>query len=374
MTSFCDTHILAFFKEWNASTPLDVALSHYFRAHKSLGARDRRDVGQTVYTLIRFKSLFEALDPTTSKQLFLLRKHPLEYWQQDRSLPEPARYGMPEFLFEQLLNIYGPETGRSLARILNTQAPTAVRANLLKISREALLSQWESQFQLRPAAETPAGILFSKREPLFALDAFKQGLFEVQDIGSQRVAALIQAKPGDRVLDFCSGSGGKALAIAPQMQGKGELYLHDIRTHSLEEAKRRLRRAGVQNAQILPSEHPTLKKLLGQMNWVLADVPCSGTGTLRRNPDMKWKIDQPMIEQLVVKQRAIVKEALRYVRTDGGKLVYATCSVLPQENETQVEEFLKTLPVELVQEPLKLLPEEGGGDGFFAAVFKKKIR
>lgn len=367
MMNFCDAHILAFLKNWQGSKqPLDLALSQYFRAHKSLGSHDRRNVGEAVYTLVRFKTLFEGLSTDPAKQLFLLRKNS---WRNDLSVSEAARLGIPEFLLNELITAYGADEGRRLGKLLNTQAPTFVRANLLKTTRDALLERWTGKFDVHSAA-APAAIAFAKREPLFALPEFKEGLFEVQDVSSQRIAELVEAKSGDRILDFCSGSGGKTLAIAPNMQGKGELYLHDVRLQSLQEARKRLRRAGIQNAQVLEPGHITLKKLLGQMDWVLADVPCSGTGTLRRNPDMKWHIDAPMIERLVAEQRSIVQEALRYARPNGGRLVYATCSILPQENEAQVEYFIRTLPVRL-ERTLKLLPEEGGGDGFFAAVFTK---
>jgi 16S rRNA C967 or C1407 C5-methylase (RsmB/RsmF family) len=183
------------------------------------------------------------------------------------------------------------------------------------------------------------------------------------------IADLVEAKSGQRGLDYCSGSGGKTLAIAPKMGGKGELYLHDIRAYSLKEAVLRLRRAGIQNAQILPPDHATLKKLPGKMDWVLIDAPCSGTGTLRRNPDMKWKIDKAMIDRLVEEQRTIVKDALKYVKPEG-RLVYATCSILPEENEAQVEFFISQLGLKLEKEPLKLLPQANGPDGFFGAVFK----
>ncbi len=184
----------------------------------------------------------------------------------------------------------------------------------------------------------------------------------MQDEGSQLIAELIEAKSGDHVLDFCSGSGGKTLAFAPNMKGKGQIYLYDNRLWILQEARKRLRRAGVQNAQFaLPRK---------KVDWVLADVPCSGTGTLRRNPEAKWKIDEKMIARLVQAQRAIVKEAFFYLKP-GGKFVYATCSLLPEENEGQVSYFLKSYPL-FLERVLKLLPEEEGMDGFFAAVFKKE--
>jgi 16S rRNA C967 or C1407 C5-methylase (RsmB/RsmF family) len=368
--SFTDTHILAFLKEWNGSSkPLDFSLSTYFRGHKSLGANDRRKIGEAVYTLVRWKSLFESLDPesSASKRLHLLSLRPIDDYRRDLSLPEFARLGLSEFLFQRFNDAFGIEKTGALAEILNSPAPIALRANLLKTTRDGLMETLKGYFSIDRGV-CPTSIVLSKREPLFALPEFKQGLFEVQDEGSQMVSDLIEAQSGQRVLDYCSGSGGKTLAIAPKMGGKGELYLHDIRAHSLKEAALRLRRAGVQNAQILPPEHKTLKLLKGKMDWVLVDAPCSGTGTLRRNPDMKWKIDASMIERLIEEQRSIVKEAIKYMKPSG-KLVYATCSILPEENEAQVDFFL-SLGLKLNRELFKLLPQKNGPDGFFGAVFK----
>jgi len=371
MKSFCETHILAFLKAWNHTSPLDQSLSTYFRAHKSLGSHDRKEIGEAIYTLIRWKSLFDNLDPSGSNslRLHLLGLHPIEQWVNDPSIPEYARLGLSEFLFEKITAVYGSKA-KTIAGILNSPATVTIRTNLLKTTREKLLKLLlEKKFTVQPSTKTETAIYFSKREPLFALPEFKDGLFEVQDEGSQILANLVEAKSGDRVMDYCSGSGGKSLAIAPKMAGKGELYLHDIRAHALKEAGVRLRRAGIQNAQVLISGHPTLKKLLGKMDWVLADVPCSGTGTLRRNPDMKWKIDAEMIERLVLEQRTIFEQAVRYAK-DGAKIVYATCSILPEENENQVAYFLSHLPL-TVEKELKLLPEIGGSDGFYGVVFKK---
>ncbi len=324
-------------------------------------------MGELVYTLVRWKSLFDCLDPSNTKHLFLLRKYSVAEWLSKETVPEHVRYGLTPFLYEQFIDAYGLEKARELGTLLNTQAPTALRVNTRKISRDAFLAK--QLFPMNPAPSTSAGVLLTKREPCFALPEFKQGLFEMQDIGSQIVADLVDAKPKERVLDYCSGSGGKALAIAARMEGTGELYLHDIRPRALVEAKQRLKRAGVQNAQVLENGHPTLKKLFGKMDWVLVDVPCTGTGTLRRNPDQKEKIDAGMVEELVVKQRTIVAEAVRYLKPTG-KLVYATCSLLPQENEQQVEHFLKTLPLQLEKPPLSLFPT-AEHDGFFAAIFTK---
>jgi 16S rRNA C967 or C1407 C5-methylase (RsmB/RsmF family) len=209
----------------------------------------------------------------------------------------------------------------------------------------------------------------TQRSSLFALPEFKAGLFEVQDEASQIVAAQVNAFPGTHVLDYCCGAGGKALAIAPSMQGKGQMYLHDIRTQIFAEAKKRLKRAGIQNAQfILPNDKK--KKFIGKMDWVLADVPCSGSGTLRRNPDMKWRFQASDIEELVQKQREIFEKALSFVKHKG-HIVYATCSILPEENEQQVDFFLKHFPVRLVKEPFQSFPRKGKMDGFYAATLQK---
>lgn len=363
---FCDHHISAFLEGFAKSQkPLDLALNEYLRAHKSIGAHDRRTIGETLYGMVRWKTLIDYFCPTTHilDRLKAFRNISFEECLKNSAIPEPTRLGINEFLYGRFCEAFGLEKTRTLCRILTGSAPTTIRVNLLKTTREELLKTWEGKFECFPCAMASAGIYFHKRTPLFALPEFKAGLFEMQDEGSQLVANLVKAKPGDHVLDYCSGSGGKTLAFAPSMQGKGQIYLHDNRPWILNEARKRLKRAGVQNVQfLLPKK---------KMDWVLVDAPCSGTGTLRRNPDAKWKIDTPMIERLVEQQREIVKEALEHLKPTG-RLVYATCSLLPEENERQVDYFLKTHSLILEGEPLFLLPQEGGMDGFFAAVFKKQ--
>lgn len=367
--SFFDYHIQTIFQNLSESNkPLDLLMSEYFRAHKNLGSTDRRVIGDTVYGMVRWKSLIDHFSP--DDRIAFYRSINWGKVTHDDSIPVAARLGLPEYVYSRFCTSFGKEQAHLLGQILNQPAPTTIRVNLLKTSREKLLHLLENRYSISRCNHSLSGIRFSKREPLFTLAEFKEGLFEIQDEGSQLITDLVEAKPGDCVLDFCSGSGGKTLGFAHRMQGKGQIYLHDIRSSALLEARRRLKRAGIQNAQCIPTNHPQLARLIGKCDWVLIDVPCSGTGTLRRNPDQKWKINERQIEQYIGQQRTIARDTFKYLKP-GGRLVYATCSLLPEENLDQVHYILKNLPLTLEKTPLSLFPQPGGMDGFFCAVLKK---
>lgn len=366
-------HLLALLDAYSKQTlPLDFFISQYFREHPSLGSKDRAFVAETVYALVRWQALLDYIAPSSSwsdrYRTFL--EADLENLQLREDIPLATRVSFPPHLFDLLVENYGISKAQEFCLVSNKPAPTTVRVNTLKISRDALLERWKDNYEVSPTKISPHGIIFHKKINFFQLPEFKEGLFEVQDEGSQLLADLMKLQPGQQVLDYCGGSGGKTLAFAPTLKEKGQIYVHDIRPYALQEARKRLKRAGIQNSQILLPTSPNLPKLKKKMDWVLVDAPCSGTGTLRRNPDMKWKYDAEMIDRLVGQQRSIFEKALSFMRPDG-HIVYATCSVLKAENEQQVDHFLQTYNLQIEGEPFQSFPTQGGMDGFFGVVLKR---
>lgn len=370
---FREHHILTCLEDYEKQNlPLDLFLSLYFRHHKALGAKDRGFVADTIYGLIRWKSLIDYLcksTPTWEKRLDTFLTTDVETYKNETQIPLYIRYSCPQPLFELLVKNFGEEKACEFCWVNNQKAPLTVRINPLRTTREALLQLWEKDYPVSPSQYSKYGIVFHKKFNLFSLPEFKSGLFEIQDEGSQLLSELIQASPGQQVLDYCSGSGGKTLAFAPGMQGKGQIFLHDIRPHVLLEAKKRLKRAGIQNAQIVQPEDPKLKKLKKKMDWVLVDAPCSGTGTLRRNPDMKWKFSEEMLMRLVGQQRMIFEKALSFLKPNG-RIVYSTCSLLKEENQEQIDHFIKIYGLTVEGTPFQSLPADGGMDSFFGAVLR----
>jgi 16S rRNA C967 or C1407 C5-methylase (RsmB/RsmF family) len=353
--------------------PMDLVIYSYFKKHKALGSKDRGFIAETAYALIRWVGLIDYLNhkqPTWENRYSTFLQMDTEALQQRIDIPLHTRVSFPQSLFDVIQNSFGEEQAAELCRISNTPAPTVVRANALKTTREALLEKWQPEYDVSATSQAPFGVMFHKKMNFFELPEFKAGLFEVQDEGSQLLADLVQVNPGQQVLDYCAGSGGKTLAFAPRMQQKGQIHVHDIRPRALQEARKRLKRAGIQNAQILLPDSPQLKKLKKKMNWVLVDAPCSGTGTLRRNPDMKWRFDEQMIPRLMGQQRTIFEKALSFLHPEG-RIVYATCSLLKEENQVQMDHFIQTYNLSIEGEVFQSLPTVGGMDGFFGVVLKR---
>ncbi len=378
---FREHHLLQILSAFEKLTlPLDVFLRNYFRQHTAVGSKDRKEICEAIYAMIRWLALIDYIckkNQISERSLtWEMRFHTyatmsLKDYLYDASIPAHIRCSFPKTFYQLLADSLGEEKAFKFCISSNEPAPTTVRANLLKTNRETLLKQWKGQHKVSACKYASTAIRFEEKINFFGSPEFKEGLFEVQDEASQLIADLVAVKPGDRFLDYCAGSGGKSLAIAPKLEGKGQLFLHDIRPLALQEAKKRLKRAGIQNAQPLPADSPNKKLIKERMDWILVDAPCTGTGTLRRNPDMKWKFDKQLLDRLVQEQRQIFKEALAYLKP-GGRIVYATCSVLPQENLSQAAYFLENFSLEQIGEPFSSIPLPNEMDGFFGIVFKKK--
>ena len=308
------------------------------------------------------------------------------------SMPDWVRLECPEDYYSILAKTFGANLKQELSA-LGLPAPLDIRVNTLKATPESLTQTLAArEIEMRPGVYAPLALHAKGRPDLAATEAFAAGLFDMQDEGSQLVAAMAGAKPGLQVLDFCAGAGGKSLALAAAMQNRGHLVAADTNAKRLARAKLRFKRAGVENAERVQltgrDDDPFLKKKATQFDLVLVDAPCSGTGAWRRHPETKWKADAGL-DRLVALQKAILARAARMVKR-GGRLIYATCSLIPAENEAQAEAFLaahpnfQAVPAETVWtsvlptpwpcgagDYLKLTPARNGTDGFFAAVFER---
>lgn len=354
---FRDVHLLKFLHGWKTSYPLDLALHNYFKENRAIGSKDRKEIREKVYFIVRN---LRALDYPHDMLTWEERIDKLPHFQIDPSWPEGVQASFPDFLYEIFKKDWGDQAF-PIAQASNTQAPITIRANSAKISRDDLLKELQKTFKVKPTVHSSEGITFLEPVRFDTISLFKKGFFEVQDEGSQLVAAKVQAKPKETVLDYCSGSGGKALAIAPRMQGQGSLFLHDIRLSALQEARKRCKKAGVQNVQFVLPKH--------KVDWVLVDAPCSGTGTLRRSPEMKWRLMESDLAGLVLLQREVFEKGLSFLKK-GGRIVYATCSILSRENREQLDYFLSKYPIELEGDILATFPKIEEMDGFFAAAFR----
>jgi 16S rRNA (cytosine967-C5)-methyltransferase len=371
-------HLLAIFNAYDQQTlPLDLFLKDYFSAHKAIGSKDRTYIAGTAYSLIRWKGLLDFLcnenfiSMNWENRLDLFLDPKFESAKTRSDIPTHVHLSFPKELFNLIVESHGLQKAQKICEICNHSAPTTVRVNIIKTTREQLLKKWSSIYEVSPCSISELGIVFHRRINFLSMQEFKDGLFEVQDEGSQLLADLIKAKPGDLVMDYCAGSGGKTLAFAPRMLNKGQIYLHDIRNYVLEQAKKRLRRAGIHNTQIVLEGDAKLKKLKKNMDWVLVDAPCSGTGTLRRNPEMKWKFDSNKFERIQGQQRTIFEKALSFLKPDG-RIIYSTCSILKEENQEQAAHFIKTYHLNMEGEVFESLPQKNGMDGFYGIVLKRK--
>lgn len=289
-------------------------------------------------------------------------------------MPEEVRLECPDWAYEKLKAALGGDFEKEMQAML-TEAPLDLRVNEVKARRdEALAALKEEKIECVATEISPLGIRVKGRPAVAQTDVFQKGWIEIQDEGSQMVALAAKATPGMSVVDFCAGAGGKTLALAARMKNKGRVIACDVMGGRLKRARERFKRAGLHNIEVreLSSEKDDwVKRNAGKHDVVLVDAPCSGTGVWRRNPDARWKNLGPGLEELVSLQARILQSASRLVKP-GGRLIYATCSMLPEENEGQVDAFISAHPsFQQEGDLLRLTPARHGTDGFFAAVMHK---
>ena len=414
--------------------PADRVIAYHFRQNRYIGGTDKKVISEAVYGVLRHKGFLDwalagvgaPVKPRTQVAAWLLLKGgeqdlrnvfsgetyaPQKLWrtekpvidvkkfvsQNKKDMPFEARFNIPSWL-EPMLQKAFPDDLPALAAAMAEKAPADVRVNSLKTSREDLKQQMaDAGYKFDEAPFVPTALRLQAPKNLFALQAFKDGLFEVQDAGSQLIASLCAVTPGQKVTDFCAGAGGKTLALAAHMENKGVLTAGDIIPPKLAELKKRLKRAGVDNAVLRTwsSEADAwVKRRKNTQDVVLLDVPCSGSGVWRRNPDAKWNLTPEDLEELQGIQARILASASRLVKK-GGRLVYATCSVLPAENTEQIEAFISghkefnIIPVAQAWQQaaalgqvvgscptsaptLQLSPHKTQTDGFFVAILEKQ--
>jgi 16S rRNA (cytosine967-C5)-methyltransferase len=405
------------------NSPADAKLSEFFRNNRELGTKDRAFVAESVYGVLRRLRYLSTItaneenDPDDARKLILawllrvqgksirelesvLNEQQTEWAhaikaKSTENLPLAVQADVRDWLWDKLVAQYGEAEALTICRSMFEQASLDLRVNTIKANRDDVLKKMlaentSNEDTIVPTPYSPIGIRMPNRMGISRHVLFTEGKIEVQDEGSQLLAYLVAPKRGQMVADFCAGAGGKSLAIGALMKNTGRLYAFDVSEKRLHNLGQRLKRSGLSNlhAQVISSENDQkLKRLNGKFDRVLVDAPCSGLGTLRRNPDLKWRQTEQDVAELNVKQTNILARAAKLTKA-GGRLIYATCSLLQDENEAIVEAFLKANPEfnlipanEILNQQqinlgtgqyLKLLPHLHGTDGFFAAVFERR--
>ena len=369
----------------------DKVIERYFKNHRKWGSRDRKFFAESVYEVVRWYRLLAYI--ADSEDVWdIVAVH---WLRQGYQLPDMEQFdhiderilereedvpsvaiaeSIPDWMYERGLKEVGPEWDRVVAA-LNKPAEVFLRVNALKATvDEAIGALREDEVFAEPVSkDLPHALRLRERKNVFSTKAFRDGKFEVQDAASQMVVPLLDVQPGHRVIDACAGGGGKSLHMASLMKNKGKILSLDIHEWKLKELKDRARRNGVDviETRVIDS-NKVIKRLHDTADRVLLDVPCSGMGVLRRNPDAKWKLSNEEIDRLQILQQEILSTYCQMTKV-GGLMVYATCSLLPSENEQQVQKFLNdhSASWSLVKE-IHLRPDREGYDGFYAALLQRK--
>jgi len=420
--------------------PADSMIDNFFRSHKYLGSHDRRFIAETVYGMLRYKRRTEWLceavphrhdgpadetarflqcmvyrtafaneaaemlvgeldaEPAEKQSLLLFLAETKERnkniddkfpFLEDVTKDLALRFSFPEWMIEEWRAQFGDEETRRMCGALNTSAPLTLRVNTLKTSvKECEERLAKERIGSERTKFSPFGLTLQKRINVFELDVFRNGFFEVQDEGSQLLSMLVDPKPTSKVVDACAGGGGKSLALAALMKNRGTIFALDTNAFRLEGLRKRIRRSGVDTIRVRKIEAGELPaELAGSADTVLVDAPCSGLGTIRRNPGMKWTVTPASVAELKGKQSEILDHYSRFVKVNG-RLAYSTCTMMHAENEAVVEKFLADHPEFEMMEPASILrrygleslspekyfrlkPHVHGTDGFFAAVMRR---
>ncbi len=369
----------------------DKVIEQVLKSDRRWGARDRGFIAENVYEIVRWQRLIEfvgQLSTLSNYEAFgvwqIIKKNELPNWPEflgidtkkiwkrhsEAQAIRKVRESIPDWLDELGEAELGANWEAEL-HALNQPAPVVLRANTLKTTRDELQKLlFKNAIETHSLAEAPNALVLKEKKNVFQTEYFQNGFFEVQDTGSQLIAPLLDIQPGQRVIDACAGAGGKTLHLAALMQNKGSLIAMDTEAWKLDELKRRARRNGVSNVETRAIEPKTIKRLRDTADRLLLDVPCSGLGVLRRNPDSKWKMKPDFLDKIRQIQLEILNDYSRMVKT-GGKMVYATCSILPSESEHQVQRFLSEQPNWQLITEQRASPARNGTDGFYMALLVK---
>lgn len=385
---------------FNEKEYADKVVQRALKKDKRWGSSDRKFVAETIYEIVRWKRLYaeiaEVKEPFDRENLWrifavwaVLRGYSIPDWRQLEGTPErkikgrfdtlskerKLRESVPDWMDELGVKELGEELWTKEIAAQNQQAKVILRVNTLKTTKQKLRAAlMDENIETEFLKDYTDALVLTERANVFLTDVFKQGFFEVQDASSQKVAYMLDVKPGMRVVDACAGAGGKSLHIASLMQNKGQVIAMDIYESKLKQLKLRAKRNGVFNLdyRIIDSTK-VIKKLHDKADRVLIDAPCSGLGVLKRNPDAKWKLEPEFIENIKKTQEQVLNDYSKMVKS-GGKLVYATCSILPSENEHQVQKFLASengKDFKFIKEE-KIMAHQSGFDGFYMCLMERK--
>lgn len=385
---------------FNEGEYADKVVQKVLRFDKRWGSRDRGFIAETTYEMVRYKRLYaeiaEVKAPYSRPDLFrmwavwaVLKGISLPDWKQIEPTPERRikgkfdelskirkyREAVPDWIDELCEKSLGEKLWTKEIAKLNEPAEVILRTNTLKTTKEQLRKALLDEGVVTdPIKGYPLALRLPERANVFVTQSFKNGFFEVQDASSQLVAEMLDVRPGQRVVDTCAGAGGKSLHLAALMENKGQLIAMDIYGSKLKELKRRARRNGAHNIEPREIESTkVIKKLHGSADRVLIDAPCTGLGVIRRNPDTKWKLQPEFLEKITKTQQEILRSYSKILKP-GGKMVYATCSILPQENLDQVKSFLSSeegADFSIISDK-KIYASKSGFDGFYMALLEKK--